>query len=127
MIKNKINLMKNKCHEKMNPLLHVSSPSYMLQVPVSTSEPEPPMVTCISPSIVIHISFTHASESTLDMPHDNIENVFYEFLSLSEVSATMIDDFNKLMNEPIPRSNESSLENPSHVITMTSPIVTTTI
>lgn len=31
------------------------------------------------------------------------------------------------MNESTTKSNESSLENPSHVVTMTSPIVTTTI
>lgn len=39
----------------------------------------------------------------------------------------MLDDFDKFMIESIPKSNDSSLVNPTNFVTMTSPIVTTTV
>lgn len=39
----------------------------------------------------------------------------------------MLDDFDKFMHESTPRSNKSSLENPTNIVTITSPIVTATI
>lgn len=101
--------------------------SSTLQAPIPTSESKPPVVTCIFPSSAIHVSSTSASEFALDTPHANIEDVFSAFLTLSEVSTTMLDDFDKSMNDSAPGSNESSLENPTNVVIMTSPIVTTTI
>lgn len=88
----------------------------MLQVPISTSKSEPLVITCVSPSNIIHVSSTSVSESSLDTPHDNIKNVFLVFPTLSEVFATRMDDFDRSMS---PRSNKSSLENSSHVVTMT--------
>lgn len=85
------------------------------------------MVTWISPSNFVYFSSTNTSESTLDTSHENIENVFSSFPTLSKVFATMLDVFDKFMTKTIPRSNESSLENPTNVLTMTSLIVTTTI
>lgn len=85
------------------------------------------MVTCVSPSKFVHVSSISASESTLDTLHDNIENIFSTFLTLSKVSTTMLDDFDKFMDESAPMSNKLSLENPTNVVTMTSSIVTTTV
>lgn len=78
------------------------------------------------PSVVIHtIPSTTTSESTLDTPHDNIENVFLP--NLSKVSSFMLDDFDKFMSEIEIPSKVSNLENPPAIVSSTHTIVTTIV
>lgn len=100
-------------------------PSSTLKVHVSASKLEPLVATCISPTNVNHVSSTSASEFARYSSRQYRECLLR--FSLYELSATMLDDFDKFMNDSTPKSNESSLENPTNFVTMTSPIVTTIV